>query len=164
MNNAQSIREFVELLNHQADFIGRLAEYEGELQQVVSARDWKRLESLLPEMNRIGEAVNELEERRNAMYNDIATAVGGAETFARIVSRLPQELRGELSGAYRRLKVAVLALQSRTNGMDAYIRATISTTRGVLQELYPEHTSRGYSRDGQGRFDTAAAVMVDRAL
>jgi len=164
VKRSHAIEPFIALLNRQAELIGELATYEGSLQEIVSQRDWNRLEQLLPEMTNISEAVNRIEEQRSDMFAEIAASVGGEVSFARVVSRLPEDVRTELSTAYRRLKVAVLALQSRTAGMDAYIRATMTTTRGVLQELYPEHTSQGYSRDGQGRFDTASAVMVDRAL
>jgi hypothetical protein len=118
---------------------------------------------MLPQMTQVSEAINEIEEQRNQQFVEISAEFGGEESFARVLSQLPGELRGELSAAYRSLKVAVLALQSRTAGMDSYIRATISTTRGVLQELYPEHMASGYSRDGQGRFGTAPAAMFDHA-
>lgn len=164
MNNAHAIETFIGLLDRQADMIGELAEYEGALQDIVSNRDWRRLEGVLPQMTAVSEAINTIEAERNELYAEIAASFGGEESFARVLSRMPIEFRQALSGAYRRLKIAVLALQSRTAGMDSYIRSTISTTRGVLQELYPEHTAHGYSSDGQGRFGTAPAVVFDRAL
>lgn len=164
MNKGQTIQRFVELLDQQASLIGELAEREGELQELVGRRDWPALESLLPRMTRISEAVAAVEEQRNDLFLAISAALGGEASFGVVLSRLPQDLRVQVSTAYRRLKVAVLALQSRTAGMDSYIRSTVSTTRGILQELYPEHTARGYSRDGQNRFNAAPAVMVDRGV
>ncbi|MFO8042559.1 MAG: flagellar export chaperone FlgN [Alkalispirochaeta sp.] len=163
MEHTHAIHRFIDLLNQQAELIGQLASYEGTLQEVVAQRNWAQLEQMLPVMTQVSEAINEIEARRNEQFSEIAATLGGEESFARVLSRLPEELRSELSSAYRALKVSVLALQSRTAGMDAYIRATISTTRGVLQELYPEHMSSGYSRDGQGRFGTAPAAMFDHA-
>lgn len=163
MEHTHAIHRFIDLLTRQAELIGQLASYEGTLQEIVAQRNWAELEQTLPVMTQISEAIQEIEEERNEQFSEIAASFGGEESFARVLSRLPEELRGELSAAYRALKVAVLALQSRTAGMDAYIRATISTTRGVLQELYPEHMSHGYSRDGQGRFGTPPAAMFDHA-
>ncbi len=163
MEYTHAIHGFIELLNRQAELIGQLASYEGTLQEIVAQRNWAELERTLPVMTQVSEAINDIEEQRNEQYAEISASMGGEESFARVLSHLPGDLRGELSTAYRSLKVAVLALQSRTAGMDAYIRATISTTRGVLQELYPEHMSRGYSRDGQGRFGTPPAAMFDHA-
>lgn len=155
---------FVQLLNQQAELIEQMATHEKQLQEAVGERDWPRLETIMLEMSHLSEAIVEVETRRNDIYTALALEFGGEATFARVLAILPAEERQRLSAAYRRLKVAVLGLQSRTAGMDAYLRATMSTTRGVLQELYPEQTSRGYSRDGQGQFTTASAVMVDRAL
>ena len=164
MKDAHTIETFVGLLDHQADLIAELANQEAALQEVVAARDWRRLEELLPRMTEVSEAISSVEAQRNDMFHEIAASVGGEVSFARILQRLPEHVRSELSRAYRRLKVSVLALQSRTAGMDSYLRSTIATTRGILKELYPEHTAHGYSRDGQGRFGTAPAVMVDHAL
>ena len=155
---------FVQLLDQQSELIEQMAGHETELQEAVGERDWQRLESLMQRMSQLSDAIVAVERRRNEVYTALAMEFGGEATFARVLTMLPVEERQRLSAAYRRLKVAVLGLQSRTAGMDAYLRATMSTTRGVLQELYPEQTSRGYSRDGQGQFNTASAVMVDRAL
>jgi len=163
VEHTHAIHGFIDLLTRQAELIGQLASYEGTLQEIVAQRNWAELEQTLPVMTQISEAIQEIEEERNEQFSEIAASFGDEESFSRVLSRLPEELRSELSAAYRALKVAVLALQSRTAGMDAYIRATISTTRGVLQELYPEHMSHGYSRDGQGRFGTPPAAMFDHA-
>ena len=164
MKDTNAIRTFVTLLERQAMLIDELAEREADLQKLVTARAWDELETLIPHMTDLGEAINDAEEARSAVYDEIVAAVGGERSFAHILSRLPIEVRAALSGAYRRLKVAVLRLQSRTSSVDTYLGSTISTTRGVLRELYPEHASVGYSRNGRNRFGNGAPVMVDRAL
>ena len=49
MKRSHAIEPFIALLNRQAELIGELATYEGSLQEIVSQRDWNRLEQLLPE-------------------------------------------------------------------------------------------------------------------
>ena len=164
MKDTNPIRTFVTLLERQAALIDELAEREADLQTLVTKGAWDELETLIPEMTDLGEAINEAEEERSAVYGEIVAAVGGERSFAYILSRLPIELRAALSAAYRRLKVAVLRLQSRTSTVDTYLRSSIATTRGVLRELYPEHASVGYSRSGHDRFGAGSPVMVDRAL
>ncbi len=164
MKDTNAIRTFVTLLERQATLIEALAEREADLQELVTKRAWDDLETLIPQMTDLGEAINHAEEERSAVYEEIVAAVGGERSFAYILSHLPIEVRTTLSGAYRRLKVAVLRLQSRTSSVDTYLNSTISTTRGVLRELYPEHASVGYSRSGRNRFGNGSPVMVDRAL
>lgn len=161
MNTTQAITTFVALLERQAALIEELAAHEAALADVVARREWMELEKLVPRMTAISEAIGQTEEERNALYSQISAALGSNVSFARVLALMPEELRTAVSQAYRALKVAVLRLQSRTSSMDAYLRSTISTTRGVLKELYPEHAAAGYSRDGQGNFGGAAAVMVD---
>jgi hypothetical protein len=163
VNNTHQIETFIALLDRQAALIGELASHEGALQQIVSDRDWESLQEIIPRMTKLSASINELEEHRNRLFQTIAADLGGEESFGRVLMHLPGEIRSELSAAYRRLKVAVLALQSRTTNIDSYLRASIATSRGILQELYPEHTAHGYSRDGQGRFGTEPAVMLDRS-
>ncbi|MFP4152226.1 MAG: flagellar export chaperone FlgN [Alkalispirochaeta sp.] len=164
MKQTEAIGRFIHLLARQTEMIDALTERQSRLQEYVSAKNWEQMEQLVPEMTRISEAIAMAEAERNALFGEISASYGSELTFAHVLARLPEELRRGISERYRALKIAVLRLQSRTATMDAYVRASMATSRGVLQELFPEHASSGYTRRGHGEFSTASAVVVDREL
>lgn len=164
MNSNETIGSLLRLLDEQTELIERLGEQQSSLQEIVANKDWEGMERIVPKMTGLSEAISRVEMQRNSAMAELTAAFGGTESFSLLLDRLPPEIRRALSVRYRALKVAVLRLQSRTATMDAYIRASMSTSRGVLQELFPETTSRGYSRDGAGSFTAASAVVVDHEL
>lgn len=164
MKQTEAFGLFVRLLGEQTEMIDMLGEKQAELQQLVAEKKWDEMEQLVPRMTQLSEAIASIEAQRNEAFAEIAASFGGVESFANVLSRLPEEIRRQVSERYRALKIAVLRLQSRTATMDAYVRSSMSTNRGVLQELFPEHATSGYTREGHGHFSTASAVVVDREL
>lgn len=162
MKTNTRIEDFLLLLERQTELIEDLARREGALQDRVADQDWSAVEVLIGEMIVTSEAITAVEEQRNSTFLEIACALGGETDFAVVLSRLPQEVRSEISLRYRDLKVAVLRLQSRTSDMDAYLRSSMATNRAVLRELFPEHAAPGYSADGQGRMQAGTALMINR--
>ncbi|WP_146049397.1 MULTISPECIES: flagellar export chaperone FlgN [Alkalispirochaeta] len=147
----------LECLREQALLMDRLATGQQHLQQAVVLRDWERLESVLEEMNLLGEALAGKENERDQAFHDLAQALGCRRSLSAILAELPRETRAEVSQAYRALKVAVLRLQSHTASMDTYVRSSMATNREVLRELFPEWAAPGYSRTGQGNMGPEAA-------
>ncbi|MDA3948824.1 MAG: flagellar export chaperone FlgN [Spirochaeta sp.] len=164
MKQTEAMGRFLELLNEQTDLIEALGERQAQLQTLIADKDWEQMERLIPEMTRLSEATAAVEAQRNEIFAEISASFGGVQSFAHVLTRLPGELRHEISRRYRALKIAVLRLQSRTATMDAYVRSSMSTSRGVLQELFPEHATSSYTRQGHGQFSTSSAVVVDREL
>ena len=164
MNHNDTVGRSLRLLDEQIELIERLGELQVTLQPIIVEKDWQKMERLLSKMTSVSEAIARVESQRNDALRELVAASGGGETFAQLLNRFPLEVRHAISIRYRALKIAVLRLQSRTATMDAYIRSSMSTSRGVLRELFPEHASSGYSRDGVGSFSTASAVVVDHAF
>lgn len=164
MNQNDAVGRLLRLLDEQTELIERLGQQQETLQSIIAEKDWNRMERLVPQMTGVSEAVARVESQRNDALGELSAAAGGVESFAQLLNRFPPDLRHAISVRFRALKIAVLRLQSRTATMDAYIRASMSTSRGVLQELFPEHASSSYSRDGAGSFSTASAVVVDHEL
>lgn len=162
MNQTQAVAQFLTLLDRQTVLVDQLTQYERQLHDAVGGRRFDDLEDLIRRMIAKSEQIADVEEARNQVYQDLALSIGGSHTFARILEALPPDVRHEFSHRYRALKVAVLRLRSRVSSMDAYLRSSIATTRGVLRELYPEHSTSGYSSDGQDRFATAPALVVNQ--
>lgn len=162
MNTKSQMENFLVLLERQTSLIDTLTRHEVRLQQTVADHDWTTVETLIGEMTSVSEQLAVAEEERNNAFLEIAFSLGGETDFAVVLSRLPAEVRQTVSQRYRELKVAVLRLQSHTANMDAYLRSTLATNRGVLRELFPEHAAPGYSSDGQGRIEAGTALMVNQ--
>jgi hypothetical protein len=162
VNTQAHIESFLLLLEQQTGLINTLARQELELQQYIADREWSEVDRTIVRMSVTSEAITRAEEERNAAFLDLSPEPGGSVEFSAVIARLPVEVRGEISRRYRELKVAVLRLQSYTANMDSYLRAALATSRGVLRELFPEHSPRGYSSDGQGRLGEGTALMVNQ--
>lgn len=156
------IDSFLVLLEQQTGLINTLARQELELQQYISDRQWSEVDRTIARMSVTSEAIAAAEEKRNAAFMEISPGSTGGGEFSALIARLPLEIREDISRRYRDLKVAVLRLQSCTANMDSYLRAALATNRGVLRELFPEHTPSGYSSDGQGRLGEGTALMVNQ--
>lgn len=162
----EQIAEMLAALSEQVTQMERLAEHEGALQQCLIDRDWDALEQLVPRMVKTSEAIEAAEALRDAAVGRLAQALGmgRAARFSEIIESLPEDSRRTLAELYRNLKIVVLRLQSRTAAIDTYVRATVSTMRGVLRELYPEHATHVYSRSGGGAFTGGQALVVNHHL
>ncbi len=164
MKNVASIQTFMILLARQTELINLLEQRQRELQGLVEERKWEAMEQLVPTMTALSESVSRVEEERDSLFQEIALSLGHPGDLAGILSALPPDVRAGISRGYRDLKIAVLRLQSATAVFDSYMRSNLATGRSILRELFPEHTSGGYARDGQGRFSSAPAMMVDQQL
>lgn len=164
MKDIHILQDFIAVLDRQTALINELSELELELQTIVADRNWERLSMVVPKMTAVSDAINESEEVRAEMVRDLSRMAGPGMLFSELLRRLPTEARVAVTERYRNLKVAMLRLRSRSSNIDSYLRATISTQRGVLKELYPDRTSPGYSSSGDGTFNAAPAMVLDHTL
>lgn len=164
MKDIHILQDFIAVLDRQTALINELSEMELELQKIVADRNWERLSQVVPRMTVVSDAINESEELRAEIARDLSRMAGPGMLFSELLRRLPTEARVAVTERYRNLKIAMLRLRSRSSNIDSYLRATISTQRGVLKELYPDRTSPGYSSSGDGTFSTAPAMVLDHTL
>lgn len=164
MKDIHILQDFIAVLDRQTALINELSELELELQTIVADRNWERLSMVVPKMTAVSDAINESEEIRAEMVRDLSRMAGPGMLFSELLRRLPTEARVAVTERYRNLKVAMLRLRSRSSNIDSYLRATISTQRGVLKELYPDRTSPGYSSSGDGTLNAAPAMVLDHTL
>lgn len=160
------ISEVLEALSEQVKHMQQLADQEALLQRCVMERDWTVLEELIPRMATASEAIEAAENARDYSVQRLALALGlgPSPRFSDVVAALPEESRMALADLYRRLKIVVLRLQSRTASIDTYVRSSVSTMRAVMRELYPEHAAPVYSRSGGGIFTGGQALVVNHHL
>lgn len=158
--------ELKEILKTQILLLENLAEEEGKLQQAVLDRDWTGLERVITDMTVFSEAAEEMEELRHKCYQEMRNCVGArtGDGFAKVIGLLPPEERRELSGLYRKLKVAVMTVRSLTSGIGAYVAATGNTLRGIIEELHPHQKGTLYSRHGQAQRGDQSAMVVNQHL
>lgn len=163
---SESKSTFVRQLWRQVALMQELSVQEQALQEAVRDREWEALQAIMRRMTETSEDLGRVETERISAYQSLADAADrdGNVEFSALLARLPEDLRSEISDAYRALKIAVLQLKSRTSGIDTYLRTTITTMRGVMRELYPEHATPVYSRDGSGAFTGGQALVVNHHL
>ncbi len=161
MKDSSPAKTVILLLSQQTELMNRLESMQRQLQGEVEKRNMQTMEELIPVMTGISEEVATLEEQRNSAFLDLSIQLGCSGDLAGVLARIDPATRNALSQAYRELKIAVLRLQGSTAMLDTYLRTTVMTGRSILTELFPEHTSGRYAKDGQGEFHSTSAMMIN---
>jgi flagellar biosynthesis/type III secretory pathway chaperone len=143
--------KFKSALMKQLSLLEMLEKEELNLQSSVIEKDWPGTESCIKHLETLSERVMRAERRRHELFNALKAALKAEddEGFYDVIARFPEEERRELSELYRKLKVAVLKVQSLNGGIDTYIRSAAYTLGKVLDEYIPSRRNKTYSRSGR---------------
>lgn len=153
------------VLERQIGELERLARAETDLQRAVTDRDWQAAEALIDELRKTAEGFSQLESARHDAYRALLDSVGARRDmpFPVALGRLDEDSRRTLTDLYRRLKVALFRVRSISEGLDAFVATLMTTTRGILEELYPTRKGRMYGPRGtvSGTEDWALIVNTN---
>ncbi len=166
MNVVKKTFHFKEVLQLQGVLLDNLSREEARLQIAVLQKDWIALEACVREMKAIAQGIEECEQKRTESYRVLKAALGlkPDDSFYEVLSRLPIEDRQELAELYRRLRIGIVKVRSITDGIDAYVTATVGTMRDILDELFPERKGKIYSRSGTVSSADASSLVVNHRL
>lgn len=162
--HAPSVDALIELIEREIILLQGMAAAERRLQRAIMTRDWAAVEEAIHGMQVVSEEIGQVEARRHAVYQSIRVKLGSSDgdSFYRLLATVDSDTRLKLSNLYRELKVAVLAVRSFNDGIDAYVRGAIGTLNRVLEELHPDRRGRIYARDGATEGRGTTALVVDR--
>lgn len=157
---------FREVLRLQCLLLESLSRHETRLQAAVLQKDWVSLEAAVREMKSISEEIERCEKERTDAYRELKGGLGLRETdtFYEVISRMPLEERAELAQLYRNLRIGIARVKSITTGIDAFVSATVGTMREILEELFPEHKGRMYSRTGAAHSSDTSSMVVNHRM
>lgn len=155
-----------DVLEQQIWVLEELAEEEAALQRAVAQRDWPAAESIIDGLRDRADRFAALEEVRHEAYREMLRSVGASESmpFPVALGRLDEASRRLLTDLYRRLKAALFRVRSVSEGLDAFVAALATTTRGILDEIYPSRKGKMYGRSGQVARTEDWALVVNRHL
>jgi hypothetical protein len=155
-----------DVLEQQIWVLEELAEQEAALQRAVAQRDWPAAESIIDGLRERADRFAGLEQVRHEAYLEMLHSVGATESvpFPVALGRLDDGSRRRLTELYRRLKAALFRVRSVSEGLDAFVAALVTTTRGILEEIYPSRKGRMYGRRGQVAGTEDWALVVNRHL
>jgi hypothetical protein len=155
-----------DVLEKQIEVLEELANLESQLQRAVADRDWPEAERIIESLRRRAIGFSTLEENRHREYQALLASVGASASlpFSVALSRLDVGSRRNMTELYRRLKVALFRVRSISEGLDAFVAALVTTTRGILEELYPTRKGRMYSRGGKVAAPEDWALVVNTNL
>ena len=150
----------------QIELLEQLADRERELQNALLERNWQMLEEVIQEMNELARTIQQADQMRAERFSHLCRQIGLGEQsgMAEVVARLDTDDATRLRALFRRLKVAVMRIQSLTGGIDAYVASTTATMRAFLDESFPERRGTIYGRDGNADNGAGHAVVIDRHL
>lgn len=164
--NAETTRvdDLITLIEREIILLQGMAATERRLQKAVIGRNWTAVDETIRGMELVSEEIAATEARRHDVFEECCRRIGaaGANAFFGLLASVSPEQRAKLSGLYRELKVAVLAVRSITDGIDAYVSSTMQTLNGVIEELFPERRGKIYSGTGSVDKQGHTALVVDR--
>lgn len=155
-----------ELIHREIELLEKFSELELNLQDCIFNRDWKGFEGILKEMQPVSEDLVEVEESRNAAYDELRAKTTGREdaSFYQVVLGLPEEQRESFSQLYRKLKFTVLRLKGITEGMDSFVGSMTGTMREILDDIFPYRKGNIYSSRGRARAVNENPMVVNHHL
>lgn len=169
-----SVEPLKKTLRAEIEALDRVAELERLIRNAVMERDWSKLESNLYELDYWSSKVIDAEEMRRdclaefadcASCDELAESAGDAGVaLLDILQLAPFADRTELTELYRQLKIAVMTVQSATYGLQSYVNAAAETTQAFLEELFPSHKGKHYSRNGSAAKVDRRALVLDHQL
>ncbi len=164
--NAETVGvdNLITLIEREIVLLQGMAAAERRLQKAVIGRDWASVDETIRGMELVSEEIVATESRRHDVFEDCCRRIGAAgnNAFFGLLAAVPPPTRSRLSSLYRELKVAVLAVRSITDGIDAYVTSTMRTLNGVIEELFPERRGKIYSGTGSVDKQGHTALVVDR--
>ncbi|MFW5801256.1 MAG: flagellar export chaperone FlgN [Spirochaeta sp.] len=166
MQLEHNIAEFQNSLQQQVHLLEELAGYEQRMQHAVIMRDWPELEIAIQEMYALSDCIYSCEHVREKEFARLRSALGLPEDvrFSVVLGNLPQEHRHEIASLYRRLKIAVLRVQTLTGGIDSYVSSTVENMQQIVEEVFPGTRGSIYSRDGNLQGKQPPAMVVNHHL
>jgi len=166
MNAVKATTIFKEALHLQGALLDNLSREEARLQLAVLQKDWIALEETVRVMRVISADIESCELRRTEGYGSLKASLGLSpeDSFYDVLSRLPLEDRQELATLYRQLRIGIAKVRSITDGIDAYVSATVGTMRDILDEIFPERKGKIYSRSGSVSSSDTSSMVVNHRL
>jgi len=169
-----SVEPLKKTLRAEIEALDRVAEAERLIRNAVMERNWSHLETKLYELDYWSSRVIDAEEMRRDCLCEFAevseseelsdSAADGGVALLDILQLAPFADRTELTELYRQLKISVMTVQSATYGLQSYVNAAAETTQAFLEELFPSHKGKHYSRNGSAASADRRALVLDHQL
>lgn len=139
---------------------------EKELFEAVISRNWQMLDGSLREMEKIGEGIARLEEKREMLVQRLEKdyRIAEGERFYTLLQHLPEEVRESLAASFRNMKVAVYRLQALDGQIQGYLRSATTTLKEIVDELFPHQKGTMYCKRGKTSAPEANPMFISRHL
>ena len=158
--------EFQNSLQLQVELLESLAACQHRVQQAVMRKSWHELDESLHTLHTVSDRIHACEQERERCFAALQGSLGLPETagFTVVLGYLPDESRRIVSALYRRLKIAVLRVQTITAGIDTYVSNSVETMNQIVSEVFPGARGSVYSRDGSVYGKQPPAMVINHHL
>lgn len=154
------------IMDKETELLNSYFTMEKDLFTAVTERNWKQLEKSVEEMEKTGEAITSVENRREEICRKLYKQYGGegVERFYRFIQRLPEEVRNPLSESFRNMKVAVFRLQALDGQIQGYLRSAATTLKDIVEEVFPDQKGTLYCKKGKTSAPDSNPMFISRHL
>ena len=154
------------LMKKELDLINRFSATEEKIKEILVKKDWMLLEKKIREMNALASRINDVEEKRNAVYQAMKLYCRDDEinSFYLFTAMFCPDRKEILVSLYRDLKVGVMKVKNITSRINTYVNTVVSTVDKVLDEVYPLRKGTIYDFSGSRSQVIHQPMVLDREL
>ncbi|MDR0569298.1 MAG: flagellar export chaperone FlgN [Spirochaetaceae bacterium] len=154
------------ILQMQTEIMEKIADIQESVRNAVINRQWTDFESLLRTMNQYGDAFQELEAQRSALFTGLLAPESRDPQagFYAAAAKLPEEERRGLTELYRNLKLRTLKVRMANESLLKYLDEAKTTVDGFLDAACPDRKNRFYSRRGAKVPTDMRSLVINHSL
>jgi hypothetical protein len=134
------------------------------LRLAVQSKKWPVLQNILKESTRLAQDVSQVEEKRNAICQELYVAFDLAQdrTFFELVVFFPQDMRDPLKISYLQLRAEVYKMKCRLKSLEAYSRVRIQLVDEVINKAQvAQNSGAPYKRAGKRALQDPDSFLFD---
>ncbi|MDL2228926.1 hypothetical protein LJC14_01620 [Treponema sp. OttesenSCG-928-L16] len=139
------------IMKQETEILGNINHLQDALRRAVMQREWTDFEAMLSAINAYNNDFEALEYERVRVFSsfsDNPEENNPGSGFYTLISRLPEDLRKEISELYRCLKVEILKIRLSNDSLMQYLAEAKTTISSFLEAAFPDRKGRLYSRRG----------------
>jgi hypothetical protein len=153
------------ILGREIEVLKNIGALQNIIWKAVSNREWTDFEAHNQAVNALGSEFEALEVEREGILSGMDASPGAGDEkkrFYTLVSCFSPELRNELTGMYRDLKLETMKVRMSNEALVSYLAGAKTMMTGFLEAVFPDRAGRLYTPQGTQAVTDMRSVVLNR--
>jgi hypothetical protein len=158
--------KLAEIMEQETEIINNISRAEENLQQALRTGSWEKMEIIISNLGPLSLQMDKIESDRDRVYQKLKARLKKRDEdgFYSVALHMNGKSREDCLGGYRKMKIALLRMQGITAGIDQYVRTVGTTSKAVLDEVFPHRKGRIYLKNGNEKMSQSDPMILNRHL